>query len=191
MRGRIFQIKTVALIAASVVTSPVPTGHARIASDGANASVASEDSTVGRASEDASESVAGGSHYRFTRAEKCLMRKTNDARARHGRRRLRWDKQLGYVARRHAFAMARARSVWHDPGLGSEVTRWRALAQNTGRSTRCKRMFRSFMHSSAHRSNILRRWRYIGVGVDRARGRLYVQQVFESRRDPGNIYATP
>ena len=81
--------------------------------------------------------------------------------------------------------------MWHDPGLGSEVTRWRALAQNTGRSTRCKRMFRSFMRSSGHRTNILRQWRFIGVGTERARGRLYVQMIFESRRDPGNIYSTP
>ena len=133
----------------------------------------------------------GSSGYRFRRTEKCLMRKTNDALARHGLRRLRWDKQLGYVARRHAHEMARTRSVWHDPGLTSEVTRWRKLAQNTGRSTGCRRIFRSFMRSAPHRANILQRWRHTGVGTARSNGRLYVQQIFESRRDPGNIYSTP
>lgn len=132
-----------------------------------------------------------GRRYGFSRPEKCLMRKINNARRGRGMRALDWDPQIGYVARRHALSMASARSAYHDYQLGQKVTRWRRLGQNTGRGGRCPRIFRSFMRSSAHRANIFGRWRHLGVGATWAGGRLYVQQVFESRLDPGNIYSYP
>jgi uncharacterized protein YkwD len=119
------------------------------------------------------------------------MRKTNKARMRHGRHPIRWDKQLGYVARRHAHQIAQTRGLYHDQNMGREITRWRRLGQNTGRGKGCRRLFRSFMRSSAHRSNILGRWRFMAAGVVKAAGRLYVQHVFETRANPGNIYHFP
>src|SRR5688500_498476 len=91
------------------------------------------------------DASAGGSKYRFQKAEKCFMRKINRTRAANGQRRLNWDKQLGYVARRHANTMAGQGGVWHDQNLGRRVTRWRVLGQNTGAGGRCKKLFRSFM----------------------------------------------
>ena len=129
--------------------------------------------------------------YRYRAAEKCFMRKINDARAAHGRRRLNWDKQLGYVARRHARTMARQGGVWHDQNLTHRVTRWRSLGQNTGAGGKCPRLFRSFMASAPHRANILGRFRFVGVGTTWKNHRLYVQQVFESRRDPDNVWSWP
>ena len=119
------------------------------------------------------------------------MRKINRARNRHGMKSLNWDKQLGFVARGHAQDMAGAGGIWHDGNLGEKVTRWRRIGQNTGRGGRCKRIFRSFIRSSSHRANIFATWRFIGVGVDKRGGRLFVQQVFEWRRDPGNVYRYP
>lgn len=133
----------------------------------------------------------GTPKYRFKAAEKCLMKRINQARARRGLRRLEWDRQLGYVARRHANDLASNRDVRHDSRLGSKVTRWHRLGQNTGRGGRCSRLFESFMASSPHRSNIFGRWRYQGVGSKWAGGTLYVQHVFEARRNPGNIYRWP
>lgn len=137
------------------------------------------------------DASANAPKYRFQKAEKCFMRKVNRVRAAHGQRRLNWDKQLGYVARRHASTMANQGGVWHDHNLGRRVTRWRSLGQNTGAGGRCKKLFRSFMASAPHRANILGRWRFIGVGTRWNKGRLYVQQVFESRRDPGNVWSWP
>ena len=134
---------------------------------------------------------ATGGGYSFKRSEVCLMKRINRARRAHGRSGLSWDKQMSYVARRHANAMAARRSVYHDYAVGQKVTRWRRLGQNTGRGRRCKGIFRSFMRSSSHRANIFGRWRHLGVGTYRAGGRLYVQQLFESRRDPGNVYSYP
>lgn len=87
--------------------------------------------------------------------------------------------------------MASSRGVWHDPNVGSEVTRWRRLGQNTGRGTSCTSLTHAFINSDKHRAHILGRFRFFAVGVERAGGRLYVQELFESRRDPGNIYHYP
>jgi uncharacterized protein YkwD len=129
--------------------------------------------------------------YSFTRGERCFLRKINNMRQRNGRRRLDPDKQLGYVARRHARRMASNRSIYHDGGLGGKVTRWRRLGQNVGRGGGCKRLFKAFKNSSGHRANILGRWRFMGVGLDRRGGDIFVMHVFQARRNPGNIYHYP
>lgn len=135
--------------------------------------------------------LGGGSRWSFDRTEKCLMRKINNARQRNGRGGLGWDKQLGVVARRHSQSMASNSSLYHDSNMGSEITRWRRLGQNTGVGGGCRQIFRTFMHSSEHRYNILNSWRFIGVGTERRNGRLWAQVVFEYRSDPGNIYHYP
>jgi uncharacterized protein YkwD len=129
--------------------------------------------------------------YSFTRGERCFLRKINNLRQRNGKRRLDPDKQLGYVARRHARGMASNRSIYHDGGLGGKVTRWRRLGQNVGRGGGCKRLFKAFKNSSGHRANILGRWKFMGVGLDRRGGDIYVMHVFQSRRNPGNVYHYP
>jgi uncharacterized protein YkwD len=134
-------------------------------------------------------SLSGGG-YVFSASERCIMRKINSVRHRYGRHGLAWDRQLGYVARSHANTMAAKRAVYHDYAMGQKVTHWRRLGQNTGRGGRCPRIFQDFMNSSPHRANILGRWRYIGVGTEWRGHRLYVQQIFESRHNPGNIYGT-
>ena len=118
------------------------------------------------------------------------MKRINRVRRRHGRRGLDWDKHLAYVGRRHARVLARADGVWHDD-IGSKITNWRSLGQNTGKGPGCKKLTRAFLHSSAHRSNYLGSWRHMGVGVRRRNGYTYVQQIFSTRRNPGNIYHRP
>jgi uncharacterized protein YkwD len=134
---------------------------------------------------------ASRSRYSFHNAEKCMMHKINKRRARRGKRRLAWDRQLGYVARRHARRMGRNRSIYHDNRLGNKVTRWRRLGQNVGTGGGCRSLFKAFMRSAPHRHNIMGRYRHVGVGSTKAGGRLYVMHVFEARRNPGNIYHFP
>ena len=129
--------------------------------------------------------------FHFKRVERCFMRKINRRRAARDLRRLRWDRQLGFVARRHARSMARAGGVRHDGWLRSKVTNWRTLGQNSGSGGRCRSLFRAFWRSPHHRGNILGRWRYLAVGGVRRGGTLYVQQVFEYRSNPGNIWGWP
>jgi uncharacterized protein YkwD len=137
------------------------------------------------------DASANAPKYRYRASEKCFMRKVNQSRAANGQRRLNWDKQLGYVARRHARTLARQGGVWHDQNLGRRVTRWRSLGQNTGAGGRCRNLYKSFMASAPHRANILGRWRFIGVGTQWRNHRLYVQTIFESKRNPGNVWSWP
>ena len=130
------------------------------------------------------------SSYRFKRGENCMMRRINNIRARHGLRRFQADKQLAYVARRHANTIASAGGVWHDD-VANKVTRWRRIGQNTGRGNSCRSLTRAFMNSPSHRAHILGRFRYMGLGTQKRGGRLYVQELFETRRDPGNIWHYP
>lgn len=137
-----------------------------------------------------SESL-GTAGFRFKRSERCLMRKVNAIRGRYGLNRLERDKQLAYVARRHAMDMASTNYVFHDDNLASKVTRWYRLGQNTGRGRSCRSLANAFMNSAEHRANILGAYKYMGFGTQKRWGRVYVQQIFESRRDPGNIYRYP
>ena len=136
----------------------------------------------------------GSSDWSFNRIERCFMRKVNDKRAQFGLQRLEWDKQVGWVSRRHAYAMASTGSVWHDDQLGAKITNWSMLGQNSGRGAQgghCGGLFRAFWRSGPHRANILGSWRYMGIGGTRHYDRLYVQMAFESRVNPGNIYSRP
>jgi uncharacterized protein YkwD len=119
------------------------------------------------------------------------MRRINAIRSRHGLRRFERDKQLAYIARQHAVSMSGTGGVYHDPNVSWKVTRWRRLGENTGRGRSCRSLARSFMHSPSHRRHILGRFRFMGFGTQKSGGRLYVQQLFESRRNPGNIYHYP
>lgn len=130
-------------------------------------------------------------HYHWNRPENCFIKKINQARARHGLHRLDRDAQLGYVAKRHARAMARKGYMWEQQNLGEKITHWRALGQNTGRGGKCRNLFKAFMASAPHAANILGGYRFVGVGARWKGHRLYVQQIFESKRDPGNIYHSP
>ena len=129
--------------------------------------------------------------YSFSQPERCFLKKINSMRKRNGKHVLNWDKQLGYVARRHARRMAADGTIYHSNNLGRHVTRWKRLGDNVGRGSNCKVLFKAFMRSSGHRANILGAWRHMGVGVKRRGGNLFVMHVFESRRNPGNRYHFP
>jgi uncharacterized protein YkwD len=153
-----------------------------------------DESPDGRLEETAAAGLTtatSSSGWSFNSAEKCFIDKINRRRKKNGKGALHADKQLGYVARRHARTMARSGSMFHDSNIGSKVTRWRTLAQNTGKGGGCRSMFKLFWQSSAHRANMLGPYRFIGVGVEKRNGNHYVQQVFESKRDPGNIWHKP
>ena len=147
--------------------------------------------TGGTTSTDATEARSSSSGWSFNDAERCFMNKINRRRRNNGKSALRADRQLGYVARRHARTMARQGSMFHDHDVGSKVTRWRTLAQNTGKGGPCAKMFKMFWRSSAHRANMLGPYRFVGVGVEKRGGNHYVQQLFESKRDPGNVWHKP
>ncbi len=175
-------------LAASLVIALGGSGAVSLASVAPSAS-------VGQALGDQRVAPAGRSRgkWHWNTGERCMMRLINRQRARRGLKRLRWDRQLSFVGRKHAKAMAATgRGIWHDPYLYRRVTNWKRIGQNTGAGARCHKLFWTFWRSPAHRRNILSHWSYVGVGSVLRRGRgLYVQQIFESSRNPGNVFRSP
>jgi hypothetical protein len=133
--------------------------------------------------------ASGG--FRFNRTERCFMKRINDIRVRHDLKKVTSDLQLGFVARKHARTIAADRAVYHDEAYGQRVTHWHRLGQNTGRGGTCRSLTRAFMNDPVHRDIILGPWSFLGVGTEKAGGRVYVQQLFESSRNPGNIWNRP
>jgi uncharacterized protein YkwD len=135
---------------------------------------------------------AAGSCYWHSKKDRLLAKKTNASRANAGVGKLKLDPQLSRVAKRQAKAMARKRTLYHTPNLGSLVTRWRSVGENVGYASGVKRVHKMFMGSSGHRSNIMKSsYRHMGTGAIRAGGNVWVAVVFESRRNPGTTLKMP
>ncbi len=135
-----------------------------------------------------------GSCWNYKRSERRMAKKINEARVSTGDNRLRLDPQLSRVARKHTSGMVQRRSLYHTPSdvLGRRVTRWRRLGENIGVAEGVRRLHRIFMNSPAHRAIALTdSFRFVGIGMKRKGGRLWVTVVFESRRDPGTRLSMP
>ena len=112
-------------------------------------------------------------------SESSFVNKVNSARSARGKAPMQvyWD--LTDDARAHSKRMMDKGEIFHNPNLGSVTTGWKALGENVGVGPSVDLLFDAFMGSSAHRSNILGSYNYIGVGVktDDA-GLLWVTMIF-------------
>jgi len=129
---------------------------------------------------------ASAACYSPKRPEKRFARKINQARTGVN---LRLDPQLSKVAKVHTREMVRANSLHHTPSnvLRRRVTNWVELGENVGVGSTVTSLHSAFMNSTAHRANILRSsYRYVGVGVIRKNGRMWVTVIFEARSNPGS-----
>lgn len=132
--------------------------------------------------------------YDFKRAEKRFARKMNLARSSRDHSKMLLDKQLSRVARRHAYAMASEKDLFHSnmTRLGNRVTRWRTLGENVGVGGSVDSLHRAFMASPGHKANILYKgFRHMGIGTVQKNGTLYVTVVFEGAKDPGTTLTPP
>ena len=135
-----------------------------------------------------------GSCWDYKRAERRMAKKINGARNGAGDRRLRLDRQLSRVARKHTDEMVRRRLLYHTPShvLGRRVTRWNRLGENIGAAGGVKRLHRQFMNSPTHRAITLTdSYRFMGIRTKRRGGKVWTTVVFESRRDPGTRLSMP
>lgn len=130
----------------------------------------------------------GAGTFSFTDLELCMMRKTNHARRVRGLSTLNNDRQLGEAARYHAAKEASRLSYFHGSltFFTTSITNWTRIGDNVGRGPGCRRLFRAFMASPAHRSTMLGSYRWQGFGAKRgADGRIYVDHILTSGGDPG------
>ena len=72
------------------------------------------------------------------------------------------------------------------------MTRWHSLGENVGYGTSVSQLHSAFMASPLHKANILGSdYRFVGVGVAKAGGYMWVTVVFEGKRNPGTTLRMP
>ena len=126
--------------------------------------------------------------------ERGFTAKMNDARGRGGRGGLSLDPELSKAARVHTREMVRRDLLHHtsEPAMRRRVTRWSTLGENVGVGGTVDSLHRAFMDSPPHRENIMYgTYRHVGVGVKRARGRMWVTVIFSAVEDPGTTLSMP
>lgn len=125
------------------------------------------------------------------RVERELHASVNDARRAQGLTPLQWNEPLASAARRHAAVMAEQGTAQHafegEPSLAVRVKQagvhfsW--LSENVTQGPTAIFIHTQFMHSPAHRANILDHdMDSIGVGVVEQGGQLFAVEDFAQMR---------
>lgn len=128
--------------------------------------------------------VAGMSstaHADNLRARDRMRTLLNQIRLNHGLPRFRLNTELSHTAYLHSKRMATRNQIFHSTNLYDRVRSYSpsTWGENVGMADFLKRVRTLWMHSSGHRANILKaRFRRIGIGVVKARGRVWVTTIF-------------
>ncbi len=87
--------------------------------------------------------------------------------------------ELTAKAEAWADRMAATGCACHSRLTDGITVAWRRLGENVGRAPDLAAMHQAFMASAGHRANLLdRAWQWVGVGVTRAAGQVWVAEVF-------------
>jgi len=83
------------------------------------------------------------------------------------------------LAEKHSAEMAARGAIFHTASLATSVDGWSYLGENVAAGVSIDEIHQAFMRSPLHRSNILEpRYDVVGVGVVRAKGVVYVTEIF-------------
>ena len=113
-----------------------------------------------------------------------LFQATNESRGRFDVAKLRLDRELSAIARRHSMAMARRGELFHTTSTEAiaqlEGIDWHIWGENVGFTSQdVKSMEQAFMDSPPHRGNILNgSFRQVAIGSVRVDGTLWVTVFF-------------
>jgi hypothetical protein len=113
-----------------------------------------------------------------------LVAMVNSARAAHGLPALAVSSDLTAAARAQAGRMAASRTLAHTPNLGGAVCCWTTVGENVGEGPSASSIESAFMHSAAHRANILSSaYTQVGIGtVVDSTGVMWVSEIFRRPR---------
>ena len=137
---------------------------------------------------------AGSNCWKYKNAEKGFLNKINDSRARQGKGRLRIDKELSKVARKHTKEMTTKDLLYHTPdnAMRRRVTNWQLIGENVGVGATVDSLHIAFMNSHDHKVNIMKGgFKHVGIGTRRAYGQLWVTVIFEEETNPGTTLNMP
>ena len=138
--------------------------------------------------------LAGSSTcWNYKASEKGFTRKMNEERAKVGLAKVRLDPELSRVSRVHTGEMIRADLLHHatTAQLTSRVTNWNVLGENVGVGSTVSTLHKAFMNSPSHKANILFRYDFVGVGVAKKDGRMWVTVTFSKGPNPGTTLKMP
>ena len=111
-----------------------------------------------------------------------LFKATNESRGRFDVPKLRLNRELSVIARRHSLAMARSGELFHtgDVDVYLHGIDWHTWGENVGfTGGDVEGMEQAFMDSPPHRGNILNRaFRQVAIGSVRVDGTLWVTVFF-------------
>ena len=113
-----------------------------------------------------------------------LFKATNESRGRFGVPKLRLNRELSAIARRHSMAMARRGELFHTTSAEAAAhlqgIDWHIWGENVGFTPQdVTSMQQAFMDSPPHRDNILNReFRQVAIGTVRVDGTLWVTVFF-------------
>jgi uncharacterized protein YkwD len=113
-----------------------------------------------------------------------LFQATNQSRGRFDVPKLRLNRELSAIARRHSMAMARRGELFHTTSTEAagnlEGIDWHTWGENVGYTSQdVTSMEEAFMDSPPHRGNILNReFRQVAIGAVRVDGTLWVTVFF-------------
>jgi Cysteine-rich secretory protein family len=119
--------------------------------------------TAGATAAAVAPTSAFASTYEF---EAQFVAKMNAARQAGGLTPYSVASDLTAVARNHSAQMASQQSLYHNPGLTTQVQNWQAVGENVGEGPSVSDIHTAFMNSPEHRANILDHdFTQVGVGV--------------------------
>jgi uncharacterized protein YkwD len=111
-----------------------------------------------------------------------LFKATNESRGRFDVPKLRLNRELSVIARRHSLAMARSGELFHttDVDVYLHGIAWHTWGENVGYTPQdVESMEQAFMDSPPHRGNILNgAFREVAIGSVRVDGTLWVTVFF-------------
>jgi len=107
-----------------------------------------------------------------------VLSQINGSRASNNRAPLAMNRTLADKAQAWSAHLAAIGHLEHSNLTSGVPAGWEALAENVGYNQDLGSMHQAFLASSGHRANLLGPYNYVGTGVTRSGGRVWVVHVF-------------
>jgi uncharacterized protein YkwD len=125
--------------------------------------------------------VAHAGGFRPARAREKVLHFVNHYRVHHGLRRVHDNHDVDRTAQHHSNLMKDSRTLFHSSSMWTKLRghHARCWAENIGMGPSVWKVFKGWIHSSEHRTNMLgRRYRRTGIGVSYSHGYYWITQIF-------------
>lgn len=144
----------------------------------------------------------GSTCWNYKTSERRFARKHNAERSDAGLGKLKIDPELSKIARKHTKEMLSrvslpvdSNDLWHTSQtqvLNRLAGGWTLWGENVGYGGGVASLHTAFMNSPLHRANIMNgQFKWVGVGVIKKHGYMWVTVTFTAGSDPGTTLSMP